>query len=181
MSSTSKDDSKEETKKICPQCDGAGQEDSGTTPFVCRKCCGTGSVPAMRRVAAVMCGGEALEKTAQGTLDEDAPEWGQNDEADNDFSGKGYDSIAMVSASTSEEEIRLTITSLLNSLSQASMEKLLESVVTILGSSMEEIRRTVSTKDGLDEHKIAEYIYISIDGMNRQQLCAMLGEVRRFR
>ena len=166
----------EKPTKTCPQCDGAGQEEIGIVPIVCRKCAGLGKVE-MRRTASV------LEKVAQSDFDSVSD--GFQDEDVDDLSGNnvgtGFDALSVVPKDTSDGTLRMEIVSLLGSLPDTSITNLFERILIIMGSTSEEVRRQVAGANGKpNDGKIEHFVYTALDGMNRRQLCSTLCEARKL-
>lgn len=169
---------KNDTARICPQCEGAGQEEIRAIPIVCRKCAGTGKVAALQRTAAILYGGDVLEKTAQGELDD--PEENLED-GNSEFAGSGFDNLSVIMKDVSDNTIKMQIITMVGQLNAVDKEKLFGRMLVVLGSNPEEVRQTMAGSDGQpSEAKIERFLYASVDGMNRQQLISMHSETRRF-
>ena len=174
--------SSSEATRSCPQCDGTGQEEVRGIPIVCRKCAGAGGVAQMRRVASILCGGEALEKRAQEEFsgDEDYNPLGESFE---DFakSGDGLDPLAFVPKETSDHTLRIEIISMMRGLSSEAKMELFGKVLGITGTNAEEVARTVAGEDGKPlEAKVEMYLYTALDAMNRRQLASTHSALRQL-
>ena len=171
--------------RTCPQCDGAGQEDTYAMPIVCRKCGGSGGAPAMARVASILCGGEALEKRAQQEFDEIFEPSDLADDPIGSFDdlvkGTGFDPLAFVPSETTDHELRMEIVSMLGSLPEEDKTRLFERILSIMGSNADEARRGVSGPDGTKNGgMVEEFIYKTIDAMDRSKLVAVYSAIRQL-
>lgn len=167
--------------RMCPQCDGSGQEELGATPMVCRKCGGGGSVAGMARTASFMYGGETLEKTAQGDLDDD---FGDEDDDDDDFGmeGSGIDELSASVGGMSADDLKHSIMQFIKAMDTSSINKLFERVFSVLGTNYETSRmEVVDPRTGeFDDLKAINYIALAIDAMDLMKLKAMYCEARRL-
>ena len=170
----------EKATRVCPQCDGAGQEELGRTPILCRKCAGRGSLGVIQRAASIMSGGAKLEKTAQGNLDDPT-----EDDEDMDFFGSGIDELSASSGSMSDEDLKFGIMQFMKSMSTAQTLQLFDRMLLILGAGHENARSgfTKIDRDGkeeLDEGAIYNSITDEVGKMTNSQLRSMFCEARRF-
>jgi len=162
-------------KKMCPQCDGVGQEDVGTIPVKCRKCLGFGEIESIKRIGLFsLCGDLVKQAQTDNTNDNethpadqtDAP---HEDEEDNETVGLGYDPLSILRPDMTPQELQSGIFSTLKGFSPDDMKLALKEVCEMNGvsedSALEQCKRETTT-----EHGVMRYVYVAVDSMDTQQL-----------
>lgn len=168
--------SDKQEKKMCPQCEGVGQEDVGSFPVKCRKCLGSGEVVSIKRVGLFSPSFAGLTKEAQSNgetpTDEpnDDPEDAPREDSEQDETvGLGYDQMAILRSDMSMQELQSGIFSMLKSFSPDEMQLALKEVCEMNGSVetsvIEQCKRGNTT-----EHGISTYVYTAVDSMDNAQL-----------
>jgi hypothetical protein len=165
--------SDKQEKKMCPQCEGVGQEDVGSFPVKCRKCLGSGEVVSIKRVGLFSPSFEGLTKEAQSNgeepTDEPPADDLREDSEQNETVGLGYDQMSILRSDMSMQELQSGIFSMLRGFSPDEMKLALKEVCEMNGN-VESSVIAQCERGHTPEHGIMTYVYTAVDSMDNTQL-----------
>jgi len=180
----SKEEQIKSQTKMCPQCEGTGNEYISLKRKACRKCHGTGTIEYVEKLSSNL--NEKVLKTAQtfedySSNENDIDNFSDFNDTDTDNTqihyskeneSAGVDDSLLISQSRSDNEIKRGIISMLISFDREKIKELFPMFCRILKEDPEAVSSQVEN--------INEYTYYCLDNMDSEQLRNAFCVTRKF-